>query len=58
MTLHVLEAPGLVTVQDRGRVGLAHLGVPRAGALDPPAAALANRLVGNRTDDALLEATY
>lgn len=55
--LHVLEAPGLVTVQDRGRIGLAHLGVPRAGALDAPAAALANRLVGNRRDDAVLEVT-
>ncbi|MDQ4055155.1 MAG: allophanate hydrolase subunit 2 family protein, partial [Actinomycetota bacterium] len=43
MSLRVLDAPGLVTVQDRGRVGLAHLGVPRAGALDPCAAALANR---------------
>ena len=47
----------LVTVQDRGRVGLAHLGVPRAGALDLPAAALANRLVGNGADDAVLEVT-
>jgi len=55
MRLRVLAAPGLVTVQDRGRVGLAHLGVPRAGALDLPAAALANRLVGNSEDDAVLE---
>jgi biotin-dependent carboxylase-like uncharacterized protein len=29
--------------------------VPRAGALDAPAAALANRLVGNRADDAVVE---
>jgi biotin-dependent carboxylase-like uncharacterized protein len=57
MSLRVLDAPGLVTVQDRGRVGLAHLGVPRAGALDPPAAALANRLVGNAVDAAVLEVT-
>lgn len=55
--LEVLEAAGLVTVQDRGRVGLAHLGVPRGGALDPPAAALANRLVGNGPDAAVLEVT-
>jgi biotin-dependent carboxylase-like uncharacterized protein len=55
MTLHVLETGPLVTVQDRGRVGLAHLGVPRAGALDAPAAALANRLVGNDPDAAVLE---
>ncbi|WGL53927.1 biotin-dependent carboxyltransferase family protein [Nocardioides sp. BP30] len=44
-----------VLVQDRGRFGYAHLGVPRAGALDGPAAALANRLVGNGPDAAVLE---
>lgn len=47
----------LTTIQDRGRVGLAHLGVPRAGPLDLPAAQLANRLVGNGPDAALLEIT-
>ncbi|CAN5383792.1 biotin-dependent carboxyltransferase family protein [soil metagenome] len=52
---HVLEAGALVTLQDVGRAGLAHLGVPRAGWLDPAAATLANRLVGNREDAALLE---
>ena len=41
----------------RGRRGAAHLGVPRAGALDAPAARLANRLVGNAEDDAVLETT-
>ncbi|RYJ04732.1 MAG: allophanate hydrolase subunit 2 family protein, partial [Actinomycetales bacterium] len=51
----VVEVGPLVTVQDRGRSGLAHLGVPRAGALDAPAAALANRLVGNDADAAVLE---
>jgi biotin-dependent carboxylase-like uncharacterized protein len=53
----VLEAGPLTTVQDRGRPGYAHLGVPRAGALDPPAAALANRLVGNDATAAVLEVT-
>ncbi|WP_205474556.1 biotin-dependent carboxyltransferase family protein [Nocardioides sp. SYSU D00038] len=55
--LLVLDAGVLTTVQDRGRPGLAHLGVPRAGPLDAPAAALANRLVGNPPDAALLEVT-
>ncbi|MBB3040242.1 biotin-dependent carboxyltransferase family protein [Nocardioides soli] len=54
-SLHVLATGPLVTVQDRGRHGLAHLGVPRAGALDVPAADLANRLVGNHADAAVLE---
>ena len=53
----VLDAGPLTTVQDRGRPGHAHLGVPRAGVLDPPAAALANRLVGNPPDAAVLEVT-
>ena len=57
MTLRVLEPGMLTTVQDRGRPGLAHLGVPRGGALDPPAADLANRLVGNPPDAAVLEVT-
>jgi biotin-dependent carboxylase-like uncharacterized protein len=48
--------PGvLTTVQDDGRPGLAHLGVPRSGWLDPRAARLANRLVGNDEDEAVLE---
>lgn len=57
MTLHVVESGTLTTVQDAGRVGHAHLGVPRAGPLDRPAAALANRLVGNPAGAAVLEVT-
>ncbi len=55
MTLVVREVGASVLVQDRGRPGLAHLGVPRSGALDPPASALANRLVGNGPGAACLE---
>jgi biotin-dependent carboxylase-like uncharacterized protein len=55
MTVHVLETGPSVLVQDRGRPGWAHLGVPRSGALDAPAAALAHRLVGNGPDAACLE---
>lgn len=48
--------PGLQTlVVDAGRPGLAHLGVPRSGALDPAALARANALVGNAPDAAGLE---
>ncbi|KQX60859.1 biotin-dependent carboxyltransferase family protein [Streptomyces sp. Root1310] len=53
----VVRAGALTTVQDRGRPGHAHLGVPRSGALDAPAAALVNRLVGNSPDAAVLETT-
>ncbi len=54
----VVVRPGpLTTVQDDGRDGVAALGVPRAGALDQPARALANRLVGNAPGAAVLETT-
>ncbi|MDT0467653.1 5-oxoprolinase subunit C family protein [Streptomyces gibsoniae] len=55
--LSVVRAGALTTVQDRGRPGHAHLGVPRSGALDAPAAALVNRLVGNHPEAAVLETT-
>jgi biotin-dependent carboxylase-like uncharacterized protein len=57
LALAVVRAGALTTVQDRGRPGHAHLGVPRSGALDGPAAALVNRLVGNPPDAAVLETT-
>ncbi|MFD8203191.1 5-oxoprolinase subunit C family protein [Streptomyces sp. NPDC003470] len=55
--LTAVRAGALTTVQDAGRRGHAHLGVPRSGALDAHAARLANRLAGNDPDAALLETT-
>ncbi|MFI5836996.1 biotin-dependent carboxyltransferase family protein [Micromonospora sp. NPDC051300] len=55
--IEVLRAGALTTVQDQGRPGWAHLGVPRSGALDPAALRLANRLVGNPEQAAGLEIT-
>ncbi|MET9644308.1 biotin-dependent carboxyltransferase family protein [Streptomyces syringium] len=55
--LTVVRAGALTTVQDLGRPGHAHLGVPRSGALDQPAHRLANRLVGNPAAFATLETT-
>jgi biotin-dependent carboxylase-like uncharacterized protein len=55
--LTIVRAGALSTVQDGGRFGSAHLGVPRAGALDAPAARLGNRLVGNRAEAAVIETT-
>jgi len=55
--IDVLRAGPLTTVQDLGRPGYAHLGVPHAGALDRPALRLANRLVGNPDGAAGLEVT-
>ncbi|MFC7843451.1 biotin-dependent carboxyltransferase family protein [Streptomyces sp. NPDC057382] len=55
--LAVVRAGALTTVQDLGRPGHAHLGVPRSGALDRPAADLVNRLTGNPSGAAVLETT-
>jgi biotin-dependent carboxylase-like uncharacterized protein len=55
--LAVVRGGALTTVQDLGRRGFAHLAVPRSGALDEPAMRLANRLVGNPEDAAVLETT-
>ncbi|MGV9308316.1 5-oxoprolinase subunit C family protein [Nonomuraea sp. NPDC003727] len=52
-------APGpYATVQDLGRPGYAHLGVPRSGAADAAGLRLANRLVGNPESSAGLELTF
>jgi biotin-dependent carboxylase-like uncharacterized protein len=45
------------TVQDLGRPGLAHLGVPPSGAADAVSLRRANALVGNAAGAAALEAT-
>jgi biotin-dependent carboxylase-like uncharacterized protein len=46
------------TVQDAGRFGLYHLGIPPSGALDGFSYRIANLLVGNDEGAAVLEATY
>ncbi len=51
------RAGALTTVQDCGRPGYAHLGVPRSGALDAPAHHEANRLAGNAPGAPVLETT-
>jgi KipI family sensor histidine kinase inhibitor len=53
-----VESPGLLsTVQDLGRFGVAHLGVPHAGAADPYSLRVANRVVGNDDGAAVIEVT-
>lgn len=54
MTLRV-DRVGITTVQDLGRRGWAHVGVPRSGAADRTSHRLANRLVGNPTGAATIE---
>ena len=56
--LTVLATGPLTTVQDVGRPGQASLGIGRSGSCDRAAAALANRLLGNPADAAVLEVTF
>ena len=53
----VEDAGFLSVVQDGGRLGVARLGVPRAGAADPYSLRVANRLVGNDEKSAAIEVT-
>jgi biotin-dependent carboxylase-like uncharacterized protein len=56
--LRILEPGLLTTVQDLGRVGYQHLGVPTSGALDPVSLRAANLLVGNKPIEGALEIAY
>jgi biotin-dependent carboxylase-like uncharacterized protein len=56
--LTVLATGPLTTVQDTGRPGQAALGIGRSGAADRASAALANRLLGNPPEAAVLEVTF
>lgn len=53
--LEIVSPGSLALVQDLGRPGYAHLGVPPSGALDVAALRLGNRLVGNPEDAAGIE---
>lgn len=58
MAAITIVRPGmLTTVQDLGRWGMQHLGVPAAGPMDWYSHRLANRLVGNADESAALEIT-
>ena len=57
MSVTVVRPGMLTTVQDLGRRGLQHLGVPVAGPMDWWCHEAANRLVGNKPEAALLEIT-
>jgi biotin-dependent carboxylase-like uncharacterized protein len=53
--LRIVQVGFATTVQDHGRVGLAHLGVPTGGAVDRRTHDLMNRLVGNPSGAATIE---
>jgi antagonist of KipI len=55
--IEVVEPGRFTSIQDLGRPGFERYGIPSGGAADWFAAAVANRLVGNTLDAAVLELT-
>lgn len=55
--IEVLKAGLLMSIQDQGRFGFRHIGVSQSGAIDPFAAKMANTLLKNDIDDAVIEIT-
>jgi biotin-dependent carboxylase-like uncharacterized protein len=56
--LEILDGGVSTTVQDLGRFGQYHIGMPPAGAMDQYAHKVGNYLVGNDEEAATLEMTY
>ncbi len=57
MSITILSPGLLTTVQDFGRIGYQQFGVPVSGVVDPRAMSIANILVDNPEDEAVLECT-
>lgn len=55
--LKVLKAGFFTTIQDKGRIGFANLGVPVSGVMDTYAADLANSILNNSLQAAVVEIT-
>lgn len=55
MSLRILKAGILDSIQDMGRFGFQHQGINPTGAMDKFAASVANTLVGNTSTEAVLE---
>lgn len=55
--IEIIDPGALSSIQDHGRWGRQHLGVSPGGAADPVLASIANRLVGNADDAAVIECT-
>lgn len=56
-TIKILDAGLLTTVQDLGRYGFQRYGVSASGVMDEYSAKIANKLVGNKLGEAVLETT-
>ncbi|WP_299710245.1 biotin-dependent carboxyltransferase family protein [uncultured Tenacibaculum sp.] len=56
--IKVLHSGFFTTIQDRGRFGYAHYGVPVSGAMDLYAHELANAILDNKNNEATVEITF
>ncbi|MGM0411310.1 MAG: biotin-dependent carboxyltransferase family protein, partial [Bacillota bacterium] len=56
-TILIKKGGPLTTIQDRGRFGFQKFGMPTAGAMDKFSYKIANLLVGNSKDEAVIEYT-
>ena len=57
MGVRFISGGALTTIQDMGRFGYQETGMPVSGVMDQRSAALANLLVGNQEEEAVLEIT-
>lgn len=55
MAIKISKAGFMTTIQDGGRPGYAHLGIPASGFMDLTSGRLANRMLGNDPETPLLE---
>ena len=58
MSIKVINSGLMTTIQDNGRMGYQASGMQVSGDMDRYSARIANALVGNDADAALLECTY
>lgn len=58
MAIEIVETGLATSIQDQGRPGYYNVGIPPSGALDLMSAAIANALVGNGANAAVIESTY
>lgn len=58
MSLEIIKAGMCDTVQDAGRFGYQHLGINPTGAMDVVAMRIANALVGNPLNEAVIEVCF
>lgn len=56
--VEVLKTGLFDTIQDLGRFGVQHLGVPYSGAMDQYSAIVANTILGNDTNNAIIESIF